>query len=134
MAIVIGGVLPQRPKIFNRGMHLMVAAIVMSIPLEAHPIMFKQVGRSIWTHWKYSLAMSNDPMTPPPGLNIIDTIRERSDYLIIGSDASTHLTSGILTCAWMITTNDQHIQGYCNIMNISSREFTDHSYMLFKDD
>ena len=104
----------------HRGFYVFETTVT-TIPIDAHPIMFQQVGTSIWTHRKYSCAPPDESVPPPPGLTIVDTIRDRPDYLIIGSDASTHLTTGISTCAWMIATpTDQHIQGCHNITDISS--------------
>lgn len=93
---------------------------VDSIPLDAHPIIFKQVGSSIWTHRHYRMGTPHELEQLPPGLTISDTLTSCPNFLLVGSDASTHLSSGISTCAWMITAGQQHIQGCCNITNVSS--------------
>ncbi len=93
---------------------------VDSIPLDAHPIRFTQVGSSVWTHRKYRMGTLHNTDPLPPGLTASDTITTRPDFLMVGSDASTHLASGISTCAWMISTKDQSLQGCCNLTDISS--------------
>ena len=95
-------------------------AEVGSIPLDAHPIIFQQVGSSIWTHRHYRMGTPHALVKSPPGLTIADTITTCPQFLLVGSDASTHLSSGISTCAWMITAGQQLIQGCCNITNVSS--------------
>ena len=96
-------------------------AWVDTIPLEAHPIIFKQVDSTIWTHRHYNMGEVVPRTTPPPGLTVTDTIVDCAGFLMVGSDASIHQDQGIMTCAWMISQLDtQYIQACCNITQVSS--------------
>ena len=90
------------------------------IPLDAHPIRWTQVDDQIWTHRRHHLSAIQDSPTPPPGLTVSDSISTPPEQLVIGSDASTHLSAGISTCAYIIKAGLQYIRACCNLTNISS--------------
>lgn len=96
--------------------------IVDTIPLHSYPIMFQVVGDSIWSHRRYAMGTLQQRATLPPGLTIVDSIQGRSvPNLLIASDASVHLQSGVMTCAWMISQDiDHEIRACYHIRDLSS--------------
>ena len=94
---------------------------VDSLPLETHPIIYKQTERSIWTHRQYRMSTAAEPPSPPPGLITNDTLHTSSRALLIGSDASLHSSSGVMTSAYMITQDVEHyLMACCDLSSLSS--------------
>lgn len=91
------------------------------LPLDCHPIGFRNMGDRIWTHRRYTMSPLPETHTPPIGITLRNTFKTTTEPLKIGCDASLHPPQHIATCAWVIETpSEDQVQAYCHIQNISS--------------
>ena len=95
--------------------------MIREIPIDAHPISVQKVGNKVWTHRPYRMGTITRQEQDPVGYTVRDTITRPSPLLIVCSDASTHIETGITTCAWVISTTSNQKRAMCaHIQNISS--------------
>ena len=97
---------------------------VTSVPLDAHPIGYRQVGESLWTQRKYSLQQIAT-VDPPPGHTVTNTFSDPTcGEIVLGSDGSVHLHEEVATAAWMIYQDDDEYATACfllaNMNSVSS--------------
>jgi ribonuclease HI len=94
---------------------------VREVPLDAHPISVQQVGNRLWTHRPYKMGAANSSVHDPVGYTVRDTLSAPCTLLIVCSDASTRIDTGITTCAWVISATPTQKRTMCaHIQNISS--------------
>ena len=104
----------------HRGMYTK-GQIVREIPITAHPINVQQVGNKVWTHRPYSMGTITRKEQDPVGYTARDTLTSASPLLIVCSDTSIHLDTGITTCAWVISATSTQKRSMCtHIQNILS--------------
>ena len=98
-----------------------IAREVTSLPLNSHPVRFKQMGDVIWTHGKYLPANKHHP-TRTAGHVIENTLlTEDVEMVTLGSDGSVHLFEGLAACAWVIHQTDGRQLKACYVLeNMSS--------------
>lgn len=103
-----------------RGFH-QIAQEVKSLPLNCHPVRFKQMGEVIWTHGKYLPARQHH-LTRTAGHIIENTLlADDTEMVTLGSDGSVHLFEGLAACAWVIHQTDAHQLKACYVLeNMSS--------------
>ena len=94
---------------------------ISELPLDAHPISVHKVGNRVWTHRPYRMGPPTPSPSDPVGYVIRDTLPISYPLLIVCSDASTHLDTGVTTCAWVISATANQSKAMCaNIQNVSS--------------
>ena len=94
---------------------------VADLPLNAHPIAVHKIGDRIWTHRPYRMGTLTDTTPHPVGYTVQDTLPPTHPILIVCSDASTHVDTGISTCAWIISATRGQAKTMCaHIQNVSS--------------
>lgn len=95
-----------------------------TLPLESFPVKVQIMGDTAWTHRQFSSLAHKDPGHHglPPGHIIEDTISDNhATTIILGSDGSAHLQTGVATCAWVLhQAEGQHIKACYSLENISS--------------
>jgi hypothetical protein len=98
-----------------------IARELSLLPLDSHPVRFKQMGDVIWTHGKYLPAEQYHP-TRTAGQVIENTLlTEDMEMVTLGSDGSVHLFEGLAACAWVIhQTEGQHLKACYVLENMSS--------------
>ena len=91
------------------------------LPLDCHPIGFRDMGDSIWTHRKYAMTQLHTPDTLPAGITLQNSVDKDSKSLLVGCDASLHPSKRVATCAWVIESHDsQQTQAFVHLKNLSS--------------
>lgn len=114
------GTIYQMQPSTPRGYYVRGTAI-QELPLDAHPISVHKVGDRIWTHRPYRLGTMEALESQPTGYTISDTLSTRHPFLIVCSDASTHVDMGVSTCAWIISATSTQMKSMCaHIQNITS--------------
>ena len=94
---------------------------VTEIPLDAHPIVFQQVGEKVWTHRHHNIVSIPRPARPTPGHIVRNTLCAPTDRVVMGSDGSVHLRDQVCTAAWLIHQDDDHVLSAVVLLeNISS--------------
>ena len=89
---------------------------VQTLPANSHPIRFKQMGNTIWTHGKYAPHL-NIVTVPPPGVLIEDTTVDEVDGAVtLASDGSVFLHEGKASCAWILHQSDRHQLKACYLL------------------
>ena len=59
---------------------------IRALPVNSHPIRFKKMGTTIWTHGKYAPHL-NIKTVPPPGVLLEDTtIDDVTEIVTLASD------------------------------------------------
>ncbi len=97
------------------------ASEIDKLPLDCHPIGFRDMGDSIWTHRKYAMTQRHIPMIPPAGITRQESVAMDAQSLLIGCDASLHPSLRVATCAWVIESQDaQQTQAFVHLQNLSS--------------
>lgn len=96
-------------------------AVISELPIDAHPISVHKVGNRIWTHRSYKMGAVEVTAPDPMGYDVGDTLSATHPFLIICSDASTHIDTGTSTCAWIISATSKQMKSMCaHIQNITS--------------
>ena len=72
------------------------------LPLASHPIIYQQVGESIWTQRPYLAPLATHTPIPPGHVVANMLCHPRNEVITVGSDGSVYLNQQIATCAWMI--------------------------------
>lgn len=89
---------------------------VQTLPVNSHPICFRQMGNTIWTHGKYAPHLRIETV-PPPGVVIEDTtVDEAAELVTLASDGSVFLHEGKASCAWILHQSDQHQLKACYLL------------------
>ena len=94
---------------------------ITNLPLDAHPIAVHKVGNRVWTHRPYRMCTPAATESDPAGYGIRDTITTVPSLLIVASDSSVHMDTGITTCAWIISASPDQSRAMCaHIQNVGS--------------
>lgn len=89
---------------------------IRALPVNSHPIRFKKMGTTIWTHGKYAPHL-NIKTVPPPGVLLEDTtIDDVTEIVTLASDGSVFLHEGKASCAWILHQSDQHQLKACYLL------------------
>ncbi len=97
------------------------AGKIDTLPLDSHPIGFRDMGDSIWTHRKYAMTQHHTPAMPLAGITMRDSVARDAHSLLIGYDASLHQSHRVATCAWVIESHEvQQTQAFVHLQNLSS--------------
>lgn len=93
-----------------------------TLPLDSHPIQYRQIGESIWTQKPYRMQTLEEGITLPPGHVVENTLSDpHTETLTIGSDGSVYLKDEVAACAWMIAETEESKATACFLLgNISS--------------
>jgi hypothetical protein len=96
--------------------------ITKDLPLDSHPVEFRQIGESIWTQRPYRMHTTDDGIVIPPGHLVENVLSDPiSDTLTIGCDGSVYLKDEVAACAWMIADSESSKATACFLLsNISS--------------
>lgn len=89
---------------------------VSTLPLDCHPIRFKQMGETIWTHGKFRGILTSLPTTPPGHIIENSLITDDTDLVMLGSDGSVHLSEGLVACAWIIYQSEMQQLKACYVL------------------
>lgn len=81
--------------------------VTRDLPLDSHPIEYKQIGEVIWTQRPFRMQQATNGTSIPPGHLVENTLSDpTTEILTIGRDGSVYLKDAIAACAWMITDSD----------------------------
>ncbi|KAL7532592.1 hypothetical protein ACHAWF_004182 [Thalassiosira exigua] len=91
---------------------------VSSLPLDAHPIKYRQFSELIWTLSRFNMAEGSAPDDPPAGHIVYSTIFDPScDRIETSSDGSCHLYHQIAGAAWIIEDGDKSKDEACILLH-----------------
>ncbi|KAL3762232.1 hypothetical protein ACHAWU_004770 [Discostella pseudostelligera] len=78
-----------------------------TLPLDSHPITYKQIGNSIWTRRPYRIHYTSTGQELPPGHIVANTLTNpATDTVTVGSDGSVYIDKEVAACAWMIADSE----------------------------
>ena len=81
----------------------------MTLPLDSHPIVFQQVGETIWTQSPFRPgAIATNDVLPPNHLVKNNLCHPTNEVITLGSNGSVHLAQQVATCAWMTHDSDSN--------------------------
>ena len=93
-----------------------IATTISTLPRDCHPIRFREIDNTIWTHGKYAPTIWQTRPTTP-GAIVDNTITdERMEMITLGSDGSVNLREETATCAWMIHQQEGNHLKACYIL------------------
>ena len=87
-----------------------------SIPFDAHPISYTQIGESIWTQRKHHILHPGIPDLPPGHIIENTLCNPNTDTLVLGSDGSVRLADEVATCAWMMVDPEGNYAQACFLL------------------
>ena len=95
-----------------------VTGTTSTLPIDSHPIVFQQVGESIWTRSPFRPGSTPTDGIHPPGHMVENTLcHPTRDVITLGSDGSVHLAQQVAACAWMIHDTDLNFAKACFLLS-----------------
>lgn len=93
-----------------------ISHTVESIPLDCHPIRYREIKGTLWTHGKYAPRLRHITTVSPGAIIEEPTLSEPIELLTLGSDGSVNLRDAIATCAWMLHQSETNTLKACYIL------------------
>ena len=92
-----------------------VAQEISVLPLDSHPVRFKLMGETIWTHGRQLVPECT------AGRVIENTLlADNMELVTLGSDGSVHLYEGLAACAWVIYQSERQQLKACYVLENTS--------------
>lgn len=89
-----------------------------TLPLDSHPITYKQIGNSIWTQRPYRIHYTPTGQELPPGHIVANTLTNpTTDTITVGSDGSVYIDKEVAACAWMIADSETSSVSACFLLS-----------------